>query len=121
MDSNLRLHYWKDEKSEDYVFFNCSMAKQLRRRLRQSMGYSWTVTAMLQLELEWLMYIQTNFKVQQDVVKLTFAVFVYWLWCAHNEIIFNGKAFIVSSLYDLVRAEVQIKLQSQIYKNGRGT
>lgn len=63
VDSDLCVHCWRDAETEEHFFFSCAMAKQIWRRLRQAMGYDQTVAATLELEVRWLLGVQTIFKV----------------------------------------------------------
>lgn len=74
------------------------------------MGYTRTLSVNLEQEKSWLVTINISCKIHHDGVRLTFTTFIYWLWHSQNDKIYNGKVQSVSSLFELIKGKVRIKL-----------
>lgn len=110
IDSNLCVHCWGAEEIEEHILYECRFTRQLWRRHKQMIGYKRAVLGTLEQELQWLSQIKSLVKIQNDGVCLVFTTLLYWMWRAHNEIIFQGKLVTMQSLVYLKMEDVRIKL-----------
>lgn len=77
IDSDLCVHCWGAEETEDHVLYDCRVVKQLWRRLKKIIGYGRAASGILEQELQLLSQLKPTVQIQNDSVRLVFVAFVY--------------------------------------------
>lgn len=120
IDSDLCVHCWVAPKTEDRIFLECRFANSIWRNLKVSVGYGSTMAQNLDVELLWLLNTKSSVKIQQDGMRLLFSAFLYWVWRARNENIFQGKSIIAAGSLRIIFNDVQLKLTARSYNMEEG-
>lgn len=91
------------------MFFGCKVAKKIWRTLKSDMGYGRHIQATMEDEMKWISSAAEGRNVQCDGVKLTYCVFIYWLWRSRSDNIFKSLNCTEAYIVHQIKMEVRMK------------
>lgn len=84
VDSSNCVLCWREEESEEHLFYGCRFTKKIWKQLKQGMGYNRNMAGIMEDETQWLKIVVEGKGVQRECVKLIFYAFIYWIWHCRN-------------------------------------
>lgn len=77
VNSDICVLCWNCVETEQHIFYDCAIFKQVQRQLKQTMGYGRRTLQTWRKELEGLISVHTSCAIQRDGPKLVFSAVIY--------------------------------------------